>query len=261
MPSFVDPYLYPGTDILINNFNIHNAEDLAQAERRYTWVQRELLESHLVKQTFDMDHLRALHRRLFGDVYPWAGEYRTVNISKGSSSFLAATSFITAETMLKEKIMSSGLLDPGVATDTFVVQASEILSDINYIHPFREGNGRTQRAFIDDIARVSHRSISWRNVSTHDYMLASIRSFNDANGTAFEALFKQMLQPPIDGLSHLDNRIYDVSPTHTAEALDHSHNRVSEKIARKVNDKTRSTANYGSNAPAPPKQERRGRRR
>ncbi|MBM7824507.1 fido (protein-threonine AMPylation protein) [Arcanobacterium pluranimalium] len=98
--------------------------------------------------------------------------------------------------------------------------------------------GRTQRAFIDDIARVSHRSISWRNVSTHDYMLASIRSFNDANGTAFEPLFKYMLQPPIDGLSHLDNRIYDVSPMHTEEALDHSPSRVIERIARKINDKT-----------------------
>lgn len=212
MPLFSDPYLYPGTQILINNFNIKDAKKLAQVERAVSWEGRQSLEIDPINLPFTLEYLQAIHQRLFGKLYPWAGKLRTVNISKGGNSFLPADRFDTAGQALKETISQSGLLDKDLPEPDFIHHISDLLADLNYIHPFREGNGRSQRAFIDMVAKVSGRKITWRNISTHDYMLASIETFHSGNGKAFIPLFPKMLLPPVEGLSILDSSFYAVTP-------------------------------------------------
>ncbi|RYE61583.1 MAG: cell division protein, partial [Oxalobacteraceae bacterium] len=79
-----DPYVYPGTRLLRNKFDIRDAAVLDLAERRYSTI-RSI--QKIPTGDFDLKHLRAIHRHLFQDVYDWAGEIRTVEISKGSSQF------------------------------------------------------------------------------------------------------------------------------------------------------------------------------
>ncbi|MFL0422589.1 MULTISPECIES: Fic family protein [Kocuria] len=61
-----------------------------------------------------------------------------------------------------------------------VEQASTLLEQVNYVHPFREGNGRTQRAYLDQIAALSGRTLSWRNIGRIENERASIRAFRGA---------------------------------------------------------------------------------
>ncbi|MDF2664328.1 MAG: toxin-antitoxin system, toxin component [Microbacterium sp.] len=81
----------------------------------------------------------------------------------------------------------------------------------SYIHPFREGNGRTQRAFLDQVARVSGRRLAWRNVTSREHLTASIRAFNAGNGEPFRPILELVRQPPLDGLSPLDPSVYQVT--------------------------------------------------
>ena len=82
--DFEDPtYCYPGTDVLRNKLGIHDSDELSSAEAGITLLRIMDLARNPVAGKFDSDHLREIHRRLFSDIYDWAGEYRTVEISKG----------------------------------------------------------------------------------------------------------------------------------------------------------------------------------
>jgi cell filamentation protein len=79
-----DPYVYPGTSVLRNRFGIVDPEKLDKVERRYA-IQRS--RRGVPIGAFDLAHLRAIHRHLFQDIYDWAGELRTLEISKGGNQF------------------------------------------------------------------------------------------------------------------------------------------------------------------------------
>lgn len=104
------------------------------------------------------------------------------------------------------------LSDSGVDDATFVAASAELLSRVNYLHPFREGNGRTQRAFLDQIAGLSGRILSWRNVSEDEHTRAAIDSFSTATGVPFEPIMAKIIAPPRDGLSLLDDALYQAEP-------------------------------------------------
>jgi cell filamentation protein len=82
MPA--DPYTDPDTGVLRNNLGLGAAAELAAAEREITHVALILLRESPVQATYNLSHLCAIHRRIFGDIYDWAGQVRTVAIAKGS---------------------------------------------------------------------------------------------------------------------------------------------------------------------------------
>ncbi|NRF71400.1 Fic family protein [Aquincola sp. S2] len=89
--SFVDPYKDPQSDVLRNKVGLRNAEALKTFEYEQSAARSiDLRDNHPVHGQFDLSHLKAIHKALFQDVYDWAGELRTINISKGSSSFTKA---------------------------------------------------------------------------------------------------------------------------------------------------------------------------
>lgn len=91
------------------------------------------------------------------------------------------------------------------------MQASDLLEKINYIHPFREGNGRAQRAFLDQVAEVSGHRLAWRNISQREHTLASIRAFQQGSGEPFRDLMREVLKSPLDGLDPLEPSIYQIA--------------------------------------------------
>lgn len=207
--DFIDPYVYPGTDVLVDNYCVHDQNKLSELEKASSFTGRISLQDEGPPKKLDLNYLRHIHKQLFGNVYGWAGDLRTVEINKRGSQFHPSSMLQGAFDYILDWMQNeSALLDPGVDDETFIKQASYLLSEINYIHPFREGNGRTQRAFLDAVAAKSGRKLAWRNVSNETYTQASVESFQAGKGDAFEPVFAEITKEPFDGKLILDEGQY-----------------------------------------------------
>jgi cell filamentation protein len=172
-----DPYTYPGTNVLRNNFDIRDAHDLRETE--YELTQQRLLEP-LPEITLTTAGYQNLHRHIFGDLYPWAGELRTVNIAKDGSLF-AIPQFLRKEMDNRFDAMRADVRLVSTKLDEFIAGAAEHINEINARHPFREGNGRTQRALLEVIARRAGYRLLADKIKPDAWMQASIAGFRDAD--------------------------------------------------------------------------------
>ena len=150
--KYIDPnnqYTYPDSTVLVNKQNITNIEEAYRNE--HLFVTRRLADLHLEPiQVYSMSDILAIHNYLFQDIYAWAGQYRKVNISKSGNPFMPIQSFNTAETHMNHLIHSYH--QTANSKDEIIMHLTEILDNLNYFHPFREGNGRTQREVIRALA-------------------------------------------------------------------------------------------------------------
>lgn len=150
--KYIDPnnqYTYPYSTVLVNKQNITNIEEAYRNE--HLFVTRRLADLRLEPiQVYSMSDILAIHNYLFQDVYAWAGQYRKVNISKSGNPFMPIQSFNTAETHMNHLIHSYH--QTANSKDEIIIHLIEILDNLNYFHPFREGNGRTQREVIRSLA-------------------------------------------------------------------------------------------------------------
>lgn len=150
--KYIDPnnqYTYPDSTVLVNKQNITNIKEAYRNE--HLFVTRRLADLRLEPiHVYSMSDILAIHNYLFQDVYAWAGQYRKVNISKSGNPFMPIQSFNTAETHMNNLIHSYH--QTANSKDEIIMHLSEILDNLNYFHPFREGNGRTQREVIRSLA-------------------------------------------------------------------------------------------------------------
>jgi cell filamentation protein len=148
-----DPYVLPGSTVLRNKLGATTADALDRVERRLV-VQR--AREGMPTGDFDLDHLRSIHRHLFQDVYAWAGEVRTVEISKDGSQFQFRRFIGTGMADIHRRLAQSSFLR-GLSAVDFAAAAGTILGDVNYVHPFRDGNGRAQLQYLALLAdRAGH---------------------------------------------------------------------------------------------------------
>jgi cell filamentation protein len=168
-----DPYCYKGTTVLKNKRGLRSQERLSRFEAAAV-AQRAL--EPLPRGKFDPRHYRAIHRHLFGDVYRWAGKYRTVRMTKGASPF-CFPEHIAGEMENLFGSLAQAEFFVGSSADDFAVQAADLLSELNAIHPFREGNGRTQVSFVALLSvRAGHPLVVERLVPS-EFLAAMIESF------------------------------------------------------------------------------------
>ncbi len=174
-------YCYPGTSVLRNKLGIRNEISLRSAERDFSSLRAAAIDigEASISETFDAVHLRAIHAYLFGDVYEWAGQYRTVNISKGSVfcmyPYIAEQLDSLFHDLAKERLLRD------LPSNEMACRLAYYLGEINAIHPFREGNGRTQRAFVRCLAKHNGYLLSFSTISANEMVLASVESFNGDN--------------------------------------------------------------------------------
>lgn len=159
-----DIYCYPGTDVLRNKFDIQEAGLLDQIEADLSTARLiELTESPL-EGSFDLEHLKRIHYWLFQDIYAWAGEVRTVDISRSGSRFANVNHIERyAESLFSGLAIEGWLADLPVGL--MAEHLAHYLSEINALHPFREGNGRAQRAFIAALANQSGYILDYTDLS------------------------------------------------------------------------------------------------
>ena len=169
-------YCYPHSNVLKNKFNIHSDEELKNIERQVTSVRAAQILRNPIKGNFDEAHLKEIHKNLFQDIYYWAGEFRKVNISKGNPFCLFEYVPEQLHNLFQELKNESYLafLDK----ETLASRLAYYLGELNAIHPFREGNGRTQRLFIMELALKNGYILDLSKVKQKEMLYASIQSFD-----------------------------------------------------------------------------------
>ena len=187
-----DSYYYPGTRVLRNKFNIKDSDELSEAERRLSRYRTEELLESPVDGAFDFRHLCKIHKYLFQDIYDWAGEVRTVDIAKGN--LFCHHLFIADESKrIFTELMKDGYLS-GLGIDIFTQKLAYYFAEVNALHPFREGNGRTQREFIRQLAFQNGYLLFYSGIAQDEMISASIESFK-RNYAPLEHLLASHLHP------------------------------------------------------------------
>jgi cell filamentation protein len=191
-----DPYVYPNTHVLINKEDIRDAADLEQFERLMT-AQR--LREGLPKVPLTADGYRTLHEHLFQDVYEWAGKTRTVDIAKNNAMFCFAA-YVDGELDKRFAAIRDENGLQGLSVAQFAERAGEHLSELNAVHPFREGNGRTQRAFLVVLAEQAGHKIDLQRIDPIAWNEASKQSFSTADSAPMREVILGSIvlhQPPL----------------------------------------------------------------
>jgi cell filamentation protein len=187
-----DPYQYPDSQLLKNIPDIRNAAALDAFEQRATMLRLDEMIAAITGKPIDFAMWRTIHQILFQDVYRWAGDIRTVQLAKGTTVF-AMPEHIEAEAkrlfaqLAKEDFARLG-------RDQLVARFAYYFGELNALHPFREGNGRTQKLLFDEIARRAGHRIDWARMNTDSLLRAVIEAFKEQDYRLLTQLFDVALQ-------------------------------------------------------------------
>ncbi|MGO9018388.1 MAG: Fic/DOC family protein [Syntrophobacteraceae bacterium] len=188
-----DHYLDPETGVLKNKLGIGDEDELKKAEASLVaWRSFQLAEKP-IEGHFDLEHLKAIHKHLFRDVYEWAGELRDIDLTRDNTYFANHLHIVSAAHPVFEKLAEEGYLD-ALDAAAFSRRAAYYLGEINALHPFREGNGRAQREFINHLAYKKGYFIEWKNISQEGMIQASIESFHQGDNTKFALFIRDNLR-------------------------------------------------------------------
>lgn len=169
--AFDDPYAYKGSTTLKNKLGLRDSSLLESFELEMTTLRAR---EALPRGKFDPLHYRRVHFHMFQDVYTWAGKYRTVRTSKGGNPF-CFPEHIEAQMnrlfgTLKKPLDAEN-------DEQFVSDAAEFLAELNAIHPFREGNGRTQLTFMSMVSEKAGFPLDFSRVRRASFLPAMIASY------------------------------------------------------------------------------------
>lgn len=167
-------YCYPHSGVLINKLGIKDRDELVIAEREITSLKIAVAKAEPIHGNFDFEHLKRIHKFIFEDIYFWAGEFRHVNIAKGNHFCLHQNIEMYAAGIFGKLKSENYLLD---SEASIAHRLAYYLSEINVLHPFREGNGRAQRLFIEYLADHAGYKVDFSNISAEEMIVASAESF------------------------------------------------------------------------------------
>ncbi|HEY4559100.1 MAG TPA: Fic family protein [Enteractinococcus sp.] len=192
-----DPYLIsPDQPVLRNLIGVNTYEELSQAESDLYHARVVQLKDHsLVAPTRDEQELRGLHRHLFQDVYDWAGEYRIIDMRLGDGEHFAPCDSIP---LLMRNFMTTLAEQDflmGLNRAVFVDQLSRFYDELNFIHPFREGNGRTQRTFWARVAFSAGWILNWAPIHGEELNEASRFAREDRNFSRLNQALDKCVSP------------------------------------------------------------------
>lgn len=171
-------YCYKDIDVLKNKLDIKDNKILEEFERKVVIAKLYELRQNTNIQEFDIKHFVGIHKFLFEDIYPFAGLFRSENIAKGSFSF-AQWEFIEDELIkLLDKLKQENYLQ-GYDKEKLAKSLAYYMVELNVLHPFREGNGRTIREFIRQLAWKNGYVLNLQNTQPKEMLDACIRSVVD----------------------------------------------------------------------------------
>lgn len=171
-----DYYCYPESTVLKNKLGIKDEKLLNEAERKITALKLGELERNPLPGELNFDYYRKIHQFLFSDIYDWAGENRKIDISRGDI-FCMHELIDECMNHLMDELKAENYLN-GLNKSEIVSRLAYYIGEINTIHPFREGNGRTQRAFIRELAARNNFHLVFDNITPQEMIEASQKTFH-----------------------------------------------------------------------------------
>lgn len=168
-------YCYPNSDVLINKLNIRDYNLLEEADSRYSTQRLLELQTNPIEGNFDLDHLKNIHYYIFQDLYYFAGKLREEDIIKGNTHFAKYQYIETSAIKLFKELKEENYLIE-TSFSQFCEKTSYYMAELNIIHPFREGNGRTIREFIRILALKNGYQIKWSSINQKTLFKASVES-------------------------------------------------------------------------------------
>ncbi len=188
--SVPDPYCYPGTSVLEN---VPGLRDQAELDAFEALITAQRAEEPLPRGRLGYAHYRAIHRHLFQDVFAWAGKLRTVRIAKGDSMFCYPEHIDNEMRALFAGLARDRFLR-GLPPAEFAKPAAHLLAELNAIHPFREGNGRTQLAYLTLLAANAGHPLGLERLNPRAMLAATIASFTSVEAP-LAALIAELIEP------------------------------------------------------------------
>ena len=171
-------YCYKGTNVLVNKMNIKDPIALKNYETSVIGLKLMALSKRGITGKFDVSHFVSIHKFLFEDIYPFAGLFRTENIAKDYFQF-AEWEYIESElTRLLSELKSENFL-VNLTKEKFAERLAYYWAELNVLHPFREGNGRTTREFLRQLSLKNGYILNLHKISPQKLFNASIKSIID----------------------------------------------------------------------------------
>jgi cell filamentation protein len=175
-----DPYVYPGTRVLRNNLEIRDLLAPSQAEADSVGLALVALADQPLPGGYDLAHWQAFHRRIFGALYPWAGELRTVQIAKPNALYARPEHIASYAQGIFTRLAQDRYLE-GLDRGAFLERLTHYHAEMYAVHPFREGNTRSLRAFLSQLVRQAGHQIAWERLDHERSFTANVRSLNGEN--------------------------------------------------------------------------------
>lgn len=189
---------YEKDGVLINKLGITSPEELEKMEREITTFKLSKLYLNPGKQSFDINHYLAIHKYLFEDIYPFAGEIRNENIAKRTPFCLPQFIYPNLKYVLDE---ARHVMPTLTDIDKLVSYLAKLYSDLNIIHPFREGNGRAGREFIRQYIETTCKmnnlgeyEINFGEYDKTDFINAVIKADISCDYSELEKMFRNMIK-------------------------------------------------------------------
>ena len=195
--SFIDPYFDKSIGDLRNLLGAQSSDELKKLEPQIVFANELELTALDIPRTNNLAELLLIHEQLFKGVYDWAGKIRTIDIKKnadGAEYFLIVSKIINAANYVFVELAKEQYLN-GLSADEFVERLAYFYDQLNYIHPFREGNGRTQRVFWNRIAQDAGYEIGWDLVVGDKNDEASRLAAEQMDLSGLEAMFNEIVRP------------------------------------------------------------------
>ena len=186
-------YFVEHDDLLKNKRGIDDPALLKQAEEEIVPLRMAEIFSSFHMEAFDFECLKAIHFRLFSDLYEFAGQVRAVDMKKGENSVpFCYVQFIESE---QERIFGNLRKEhdfAGLDEETFTKKLAWLASELNALHPFRKGNGRAIRCFLILLAANAGYELDYSRVTKEELIDADIRAFCGEIG-ALESLYTKIV--------------------------------------------------------------------
>jgi cell filamentation protein len=189
-----DSYCYADSSVLRNKLDIRDDATLSEAEKLLSAIAADRIE--FKPPPYNLAYLQNIHQVLFSDLYEWAGLLRTVGISKQCTRFCQPEYMEKEAAKIFNNIATANWFE-GMPRRELVVAVAEAYSDLNVVHPFREGNGRTQRILFEHLIMNVGYEISWWGVEDQEWLYANIAAYNCVLGPmeqVFEKCIGQLIR-------------------------------------------------------------------
>ncbi len=191
--DIVNDNCYEGTSTLVNKLDIRDEKELQSSEALITAYKAAELINKPLASDFSFENYIELHKFLFEDLYDWAGKLRTIDLSKSTTHFTAPNKLNDLGYRIFARLKTLNYFS-SLPENEFINEIAELYHSLNMLHPFREGNGRTQRVFFVQLIRNAGYDIDYSTLNSDLLMIGSIQAASGVMDTLVQFFYENIIR-------------------------------------------------------------------